>query len=352
MIDHLKFLKSLLSAPGLSGYEGPIRDLIAATWLPLVHEVSTSRLGSLHGLRRGSGPEPRRRILLSAHMDAIGLMVTGNVDGFLRMTEIGGIDPRILPGQLVTVHGRQELPAVVVQPPARLLPPGNEKSPVTLQYLWVDTGLLPEQVKDLVRVGDLVSFAQPPIELSGDTLCGHSLDNRASVAAVTVCLEELQNRAHAWDVWAVASAQEEVTLGGAFTSPFEIQPDLAIVIDVTFAKGPGSSSYKTHPLGKGVALGWGPNIHPAMHKAFKDLADRLEIPVHFDPMPGHSGTDAIAIQVVAEGIPCMVLSIPLRYMHTPVELVSMKDIHRTGRLMTEFIASLEPDTLNKISWED
>ncbi len=352
MTDLSAFLKELISLPGLSGHEGSIREVIARTWQPLVDDLSTSRLGSLHGLRRGSGLDPRPRILLSAHMDAIGLMVTQVKDGFLRFTQIGGVDPRILPGQQVTVHGRQDLPGVVVQPPERLLPPGNGDKTVEMEHLFIDTGLVPADVARLVRTGDLVSFAQPPVELAGETLAGHSLDNRASVAAVTACLDELAKTRHAWDVWAVATSQEEVTLGGAFTSPFDIRPDLAVAIDVTFAKGPGANDHRTYPLGKGPTLGWGPNVHPALYKAFKELADQLDIPNSMEPMPLMSGTDAMGLQVVAEGIPTMVIGVPLRYMHTPVELVAMKDITRVGHLLAEFIARLEPDFVEKIRWDE
>lgn len=352
MIEITPFLKKMLSLPGLSGYETPIRDLVAETWRPLVNELAVSRLGSLHGLRRGEGADPRPRLLISAHMDAIGLMVTGIVEGFLRITEIGGVDDRILPGQPVVIHGRQELPGVVVKPPDYLLPPNKATRPVPLQYLLVDAGLPPEEVNQLVRPGDLVSFGQEPFELSGETLAGHSLDNRASVAALTVCLDELQHFRHTWDLWAVATVQEEETLGGAFTSSFEIQPHLVVAVDVTFAKGPGSNDHNTFPLGKGITLGWGPNIHPALFNAFKDLAERLEIPFTMEAMPRHSGTDAYAMQVIAGGSPSMVVSIPLRYMHTPVEMVSLKDIHRAGRILAEFIARLEPDFLKKITWED
>ncbi|HEX7433671.1 MAG TPA: M42 family metallopeptidase [Anaerolineaceae bacterium] len=352
MTELLPFLKSMLSVSGLSGDESPIASLIQEAWKPLVNEISLSRLGSLHGLRYGIAPLPRPRLILSTHMDAIGLMVTGAVDGFLRITEVGGVDARILPGQPVIIHGIVALPGVVVQPPSRLLPEAYKDDPVGIEYLWVDTGLEPADVAEKVRVGDQVSFAQVPIDLAGNAICGHSLDNRASVAAATVCLQGLQQRAHAWDVWAVASVQEEETLGGALTSPFEIRPDLAIVVDVTFAKGPGSSDYGAFPLGKGVSLGIGPNCHPALYKTMKELAEKLEIPIHIDVMPQMSGTDAMGIQIVAEGIPCVVLGIPLRYMHTPVEVVSLKDIERSGRLMAEFIAQLEPDYIEKITWDD
>ncbi|MEJ2267061.1 MAG: hypothetical protein P8X95_26750, partial [Anaerolineales bacterium] len=222
MTELLPFLKSLISAPGLSGHEDPIRSLVEEAWRPLTDELSHSRLGSLHGLKRGGAPEPRSSILLAAHMDAIGLMVTSIAGGFLRLTEIGGLDARVLPGQLVTVHGREDFPGVIVQPPSHLLPKEVGSGPVGLKYLLADTGLRERQVKRLVRVGDLVSFAQQPLELQGETLAGHSLDNRASVAALTECLQELQSRTHSWDVWAVATSQEEETLGGARTSAFEL----------------------------------------------------------------------------------------------------------------------------------
>ena len=147
----------------------------------------------------------------------------------------------------MTVHGRRELPGYVVQPPGWLLPDDQASGhTVEMKYLFVDTGLRPAEVADLVRIGDLVSFAQTPIELTSDWVAGHSLDNRASVAAVTACLEELQRIRHSWDVWAVASVQEEEVLGGAFTSPFEIRPDLAVAIDVTFGRGPGRLVWLRH----------------------------------------------------------------------------------------------------------
>lgn len=354
--DVQKLLKQLIAMPGLSGHEAPVRKAIQEAWAPLADEITVSRLGSLHALRRGntqgftSGARPS--VLLSAHMDAIGMMVTGIVDGFLRFTSIGGLDPRVLPGQLVTVHGRSDLPGIIVQPPAQLLPAGSSEGAAPLTHLLIDTGLLPAEVGRKVQVGDVVSYAQAPIEMSGDLLVGHSVDNRASVAVVTHCLNLLQGRTHVWDVLAVASTQEEVTLGGAMTSAFGLNPTLSVVIDVTFASSPGSPAHKTFPLAKGPTLGWGPNVHPALFKAFKELAEKQEIPYSLEVMPRHSGTDAYAIQVVAAGIPTMVIGIPLRYMHTPVEMVAMKDILRAGRLLAEFIAGLPADFADSLAFDD
>jgi len=352
MNDYLPLLKKLIRASGLSGYEMPVRDIIEEAWQPLTDELTHSRVGSLHGLKKGTAPEPRPGILIAAHMDAIGLMVTRIQDEILYITAVGGIDVRVLPGQLVTVHGREDLPGVIAHLPSRMLPEDIQKKAIPLEYLFVDTGLPPARLKRLVRVGDMVSFAQLPLETLGNTLVGHTLDNRASVVALTSCLDALQDRPHSWDVWAIASAQEEEGLVGAFTSAFQLRPSLAVAVDVTWASGPGSPSHKTFPLGKGPTLVWGPNIHPGLHKRFKELAESLEIPHSVEMTPRHSGTDAYALQVAAEGIPTMVIGIPLRYMHTPVEMVALKDITRAGRLMAEFIAQLSPDFMEQLTWDD
>ena len=352
MTEILTFLKQLISAPGISGYESAVRPLIEKSWEGVTDALSVSRLGSLHGLQRGTGSKPRPSILVAAHMDAIGLMVNASIDGFLRITSIGGIDVRVLPGQMVTVHGRRDLPGMIVPTPERLLPSGVPGGVVSLEYLLVDVGLLPDEVTNLVRVGDPISFAQPPIETAGKTLVGHTLDNRASVAALTYCLELLRLRPHVWDVWAVATVQEETTLGGALTSAFQLRPSLAVAIDVTFGSSPGSPEHRTYPMGKGPTLIWGPMVHPVLYKKIKKLAKKLDIPLSLEPAPRYSGTDTDAMQVVAEGIPNLVIGIPLRYMHTPVEMVALEDITRAGRLMAEFIDRLDEDFMDKLTWGD
>jgi len=355
-MELMPFLQDLISLPGLSGHEKPIRQRIEAAWEPLVDELNVSRLGSLQGLVRGKLPlpegQPHPCLMLSAHMDAIGLMVTRVRAGFLSVTQIGGVDPRVLPGQPVTIHGREDLPGIIVQPASHLLPEDVRQDAIPLKYLLVETGLYPSEVERLVRPGDLVSFAQPPLPLGDGLLAGHSLDNRASVAAVTACLQALHGRELAWDVWAVATVQEEVTLGGALTSAFHLRPSIGVAIDVTFGASPGTPDHKSYPLGKCITLGWGPNIHPALFRQFKALAGKLEIPFQMEPMPGSSGTDAMGIQIAAAGIPTMVVSIPLRYMHTPVEMVALKDIERAGRLLAEFAANLEPDYAENLSWDE
>jgi endoglucanase len=336
-------LKDLIRLPGLSGHEGPAQQRIRESWRPLVDELSLSRLGSLHGLKRGTGKTPRPSVLIAAHMDAIGMMVSMLDHGFLRVAEIGGLEPRVLPGQPVVVHGRRDLPGLIVQPPVDGLPEAVRNQPIPVKYLLVDVGLPPNQAERLVRPGDLVSFAQEPFEQGDDRLVGHSLDNRASVAALTACLLELQQRTHVWDLWAVATAQEEETLGGALTSAFALKPSVAVAVDVTWARAPGLPEHRTFPLGEGPTNAWGPNVHPGVHKALKEAAARVEVPLATEPLPAHSGTDAFALQIAGEGIPTGVIGIPLLNMHTPVETVSIADIRRTGRLLAEFVAGLAAD---------
>jgi endoglucanase len=357
MSDITPFLKSLISVAGVSGFEAPVGKLIKEKWTPLVDEVSESKLGSIHGRKTATLKGNIRQapsVLIATHMDAIGLMVSRIVDEFLYVTNIGGIDSRVLPSTPVTVHAsgtNEDLYGVIVMPPSNLIPDDEGGGVVPLKYLMIDMGLTSKEVAKKVRVGDRVSFATEPVEMSGGYLSGHTLDNRASVAALTICLEELQNKKHSWDVWAVATVQEETVFGGSYTSTYQIRPTIAVAVDMTFGKGTGSSGYQTFHLGKGITLGIGPSVTPYLYKRFKEVAERIEIPVHDDLMPEYSSTDADAMQLTAEGIPSMVLSIPQRYMHTAVELVAMKDIQRAGRLLAEFIASLETDFIEKITWE-
>lgn len=354
------FLRSLISTSGLSGYETPVSKLIEEEWKTLVDETSVSRVGSLHGLKKGTlplqsrkGKRKRPSIMVATHMDSIGMMVSGISNGFLHITNIGGVDIRVLPSAQVIVHASsgEDLPAVVEIPSARYLPKKERDNAVGMRYLLVDTGLLPGEVEKKVRVGDLVSFSNEPFELAGGIVSGHSIDNRASVAALTVCLDKLQGKSHIWDVWAVATVQEETGYLGGYTSAYQLRPDIAIAVDGTFAEGPGANEWQTHPMGQGVGLCLGPNMHPFLHTKLKELAESLAIPWFLDVTPKHSGTDAFPIQVSNEGIPTALVEFPIRYMHTPVESVSIKDIQRTGLLLAEFIVSLEENFLDEIVWE-
>lgn len=351
-MDTLALLKRLSDAVGLSGYEKPVRALVKDQFGRYADEVRTDKMGNLIALKRGTRPpqdEAPRRIMLAAHMDEIGLMVTGLEEGFLRIAPVGGVDARLLLAQPVTVHGslngEHNLPGVIVSVPPHLLPSNERGRVVSIDKLFVDVGLLPDQVTGRVRIGDLVSFRQEALELKGGLLTGKAMDNRASVAAVACCLELLDGMRHAWDVYAVATVQEEVGLRGALTGAFGVHPDVAVAIDVTFAEQAGASDDQTFPMDKGPTIGVGPNFHPALFEALVETAKGQEIPYQIEPAPGASGTDAWAIQISRDGVPTALLSIPQRYMHSPVEVVAVKDVERTGRLLARFIAGLAPDFL-------
>jgi endoglucanase len=353
-IDLVSHIQQLSQAAGLSAYEAPVRDVISAAWQPLAGEMRVDRFGSLWATKAGSGKAPRRKAMLAAHMDAIGLMVT-RVDGaFLRITEVGGIDARVLPGQPVLVHAShspEPLPALVGSRPPHVLKPSDRDKVLRLEDLVVDPGIPAPELARLVQVGDLISFDQPSFKLNDDLLVGKSLDNRASVAAVTVCLEALQERRHEWDVVAVATAQEEENLGGARTSAYDLQPDIAIVLDVTWANAPGIPDHRSFAMGEGPTIGLGPNIHPKLQTALVEAARRAEIPHHVEIIPRHSGTDAYTIQVSRSGVPTGLIGIALRNMHTPVEIVSVKDVARAGRLLAEFLAGLDGTFLDSLKWD-
>lgn len=354
-------LQTLTETAGPSGQEGNIASAIQQAWEPYVDEVSQDHLGNLLALKRGRGDENasgrRPRLLLAAHMDEIGLMVKQieeyNGAAFLRLTNVGGIDIRHLYGQIVTVHGSRnggrDLTGVLGSLPAPMLPEERRSNVFGFEDLLVDVGLPHAELGQWVAVGDFITFRQPLRKLLNRRVAGKALDNRASVAAVAVGLEYLSRRHHHWDVVAVATVQEETRLLGAYTTSFTQRPDVAIAIDVTFGKGPGASDSLTYELDEGPALGLGVNVHPGLFKALKEAASALELKVHTDPHGRHSGTDAAALQIAREGIPTGLVEIPLRYMHTTVETVAMKDIERAGRLLGEFAARLDGEFLNELA---
>ncbi len=349
-MDLSALLKKLSEAHGISAYEAPVREIVREEFAKHSHEVRVTKMGSVVGVRHGSGAAPRRRVMLSAHMDEIGLMVTGIEKGFLRITKVAGADARVMLGQEVVVHGQRELPGVVGSRPPHVLPPDERDRVLPFDQLFVDVGLPETQVKRLVRVGDLISIRRAAFELKGGLFCGKALDDRAAVAAVAVCLETLAASQHKWDVLGVASVQEETTFLGAATSAHGLQPDMAIAIDVTFGEQNGVSDTLTVGMGKGPTIGIGPNFHPELVKALVDTASKLEMPYQMDPTPGASGTDAWPIQVARDGIPTALLGIPLRYMHTPVEAVSLKDVERAGKLMAAFIAHLDEEFVKTLTF--
>ena len=344
----LPLLTDLLRFPGLPGRESALSRRLEKEWGRWSHELTFSRIGSLHASRHGNGPEPRPTVMLTAHMDSIGFMVWQVVAGLLKVSGLGSVDPRPLPGQAVVVHGSSDIPGLLVEPPQACLPAREGQAVTALRELWVDLGLPARRVQRAVKPGDPVSFAQEHSLLTGDCLSGPGLDNRASLVALTLCLQELARRAHDWDVVAVATVQEEEGLAGAGTSAFLVRPAMAIVVDVTFGRGPGSPEHLTFPLGEGPTNGWGPEVHPAIYARLKQTAQENGIPLTDEILPTRSGTEAATLQLAGGGVPTGIVSIPIRYMHTPVEVVHLSDIRHTGKLLAGFVAGLGPEALEDL----
>lgn len=355
--DLLELLRELSQAPGPSGSEGRAARLAAERLSPLADRVVTDPVGSVVAFRRARGQKPSGgKVLLAAHLDEIGLLITGiEPGGYLRFTNIGGMDARVLLGQEVLVHPGSRpgegLPGVVGAKPPHYQSPAEQEKSVPMHDLYIDIGMSERQARARVSAGDTATLRCRLAELQGGRVSGKALDDRACLAAMIKAMELLGPLSQSWDVYAVATAQEEAGLGflGAASSAFRIKPDLAVALDVTHADMPLAPEHRTFALGKGPVIAIGPNIHPAVSEALALAARRLEIPFQMEPLAGNSGTDAADIQISGSGVPTGLVGVPVRYMHTPVETASLADIDRLARLLAAFVSGL--DALD-LSWRD
>jgi tetrahedral aminopeptidase len=346
-------LKHLVESHAPSGHEAPIRQVIREAWLPLSQRLEQDALGSLIAVKTATQPStPARKIMLAAHMDEIGMLVRDVVDGFLYITRISGVDNRVMPAQTVLVHGKRPLSGVVASVPPHLLTAEMRQKYPSWTELIVDVGLPAEEVAQLVQIGDLVTVDVPMIDLMGKRVAAKALDNRASVATVTAVLQHLQMMHHKWDVYATATVQEETKLLGAATAAHAINPDIAIALDVAFAAQPNVPSDGACEMGGGPGIGVGPNFHPKLYDKLRDIARAHEIRLQDDVLPANSGTDAWPIQVARLGVPTLLLEVPIRNMHSPVETCDLRDIERLARVLAFFIASLDADFLASIAYTD
>jgi endoglucanase len=355
-----KTIKQLSQAPGPTGNEIAAAKITSEIWGPYVDAIDIDRLGTVIASVKGANSQSPRRILLAAHLDEIGLMVKkivanndpNNRYGFLRLTKLGGVDIRHLYGQAVTVHGSgdgsRELIGVIGSLPARMLPPSRRKKAFGFDDLVVDVGLPLAELEQFVRVGDFISFRQPVRRLLNGRLTGKALDNRASIAALAVCLSELSSRQHQWHVIVMATAQEETSFLGAYSGGHTVAPDIAMAVNVTVAKGPGITDARTIELGAGPIIGIGPNIHPGVLAKLKQVAQTIDLTVQLEPHTRSSGTDAYALQIARDGIPTGIISIPLRNMHSMVEIAAIRDVKRMGRFLAEFVTRLDSDFYDRL----
>lgn len=341
-LDITQHLAELTRLSSITGHERAVAEYLLEAWAPLVDEAHLDRLGNYVGLKRGEGAEPRPRVMAAAHLDSIGGVVTAiEPGGFIRFSPVGGVDRRLLMAQEMEVHGRRVIPGVVGSKPPHMTSPEERKKLVPVEELYIDTGLPEEEVRELVQIGDPVLFRYQFRVLQNGRVSSRYLDNRASQAALMVALQELQGLRHTADFYAVGTVGEEFGgYPGAMAAAFAIQPDIAIAVDVTFGRHPGAEK-DAFPLGGGPTIGVGPNCTPRLAKLMRKVAEEVGINYQIEVMAGPSGTDAWGMQVVRGGVATGVLSIPLRYMHTPVELVDLADIRQAGRLLAHVVARID-----------
>lgn len=328
-----KFLKELSDLRGISGFEYRINEQIKKLIEPYCDEVRVDSLGNIIALKKGK--KSNKKIMLEAHMDEIGLMVSQiEKNGFLKFINIGGVDPRILPASEVTVHAKKDLKGVIGAKPPHLMTSGEGDKSVKITDMTIDTGLSYEEVCELVSVGDSVTLSQSVGKLLNDNISLKTLDDRAGVCAVIEVFKRVG--AIDADLYASISTQEEVGLRGARVASFGIFPDMAIAIDVCHAVTPDNSK-NAFEAGSGTVVTIGPNIHPKMSEKLFELAKKYDIKTNTDVDDGDTGTDAWAIQVTKTGVPTALLSIPLKYMHTSVETMNMSDFEATIALIEHFV---------------
>lgn len=331
---------TLCSLSGPSGFEDGVREYIASYMHPFADEVKTDVMGNVLAVRR-CGKPGAKTLLLDAHMDEIGLVVTAAEDGFLRFAALGGVDPRMLPAREVRVLGERELFGVIdTMPPHALKAEDMEKS-IPLDKLRIDVGLTQEEAEHIAPPGTPVVFSAGCAELGADAICGKSLDDRSCAAILMKAFEELSQKELSVDLYLMLSAQEEVGCRGAGVGAWSVEPDYAVVSDVTFAKTPDSKEVTTE-AGKGAAVGIGPNMNRAMTKELFRIAQERGIPCQPEVCPGgHSGTNASAVQVSRAGVATALVSLPIKYMHTPIETARLDDMDSVLRLIVAYAEELE-----------
>ncbi|HPT77605.1 MAG TPA: M20/M25/M40 family metallo-hydrolase [Candidatus Atribacteria bacterium] len=341
-MDLKDFLKELIEIPGVSGYEAEIAGYIANEFRQHCDEVVTDPFYNVYGIKRGAGDKSNPKVMLAAHMDEIALMVKDiDKSGFLRFTNIGGVDQRILLAQEVIVHGRDKLTGIVAVMPPHLLSPEDASRAIEMKDMYIDLGLPCERVKELVQVGDLITFKSPLVSMLGSFVNGKSIDDRAGVVILNEVMKELDKLVYQAEVCCVATVQEEVGTRGAIISTYRAEPDIGIAIDVTHGDTPDASKDDTYAMDKGIVVCKGPNMHPGLTERFLEIAReyRMDCQVAVSPRP--TGTDARSMQISRAGVPTILVEIPLRYMHTTVETLNLDHIKSVARLIALFIASLK-----------
>ena len=344
----LGFLSALVEAPSPSGFEQPAARVFRDRMTGVADVVDTNVMGSVHALLKGT--KGGVSVMLAGHIDEIGLMVNYvSKEGFVSFAAIGGVDAAILPGMRVKLHASDgELLGVMGRKPIHLIEDDERKSVTKIDKLFIDLGLSGDEVKKRVRIGDPITF-DVGMQTFGDHLAvSRAFDDKMGAWISARVLEEVKKAGGApGDLIAAATVQEEVGLRGGITSAYGVDPQVGIAVEVGHATDYPDIDMRKHgeaTCGKGPIIARGPNINPALFDLLVKAAEKAKVPYQLGAEPRGTGTDANAIQLSRGGKAAALISIPLRYMHTPTEVLSLKDLDFAVKLLTRFVLDLRPQT--------
>ncbi len=332
-MDLEKTIMSLADADGVSGDETEAAQL-ALSMLKEYTDDCYIKNGNVIGHFGCKGKKPH--ILLDAHIDRIGFVVTYiTEDGFLKVSGCGGIDRRLLLAQPVTVLGREKVSGVICAIPPHL--EQDESKVPDMEDICIDVGMTKAQAEEKISVGDKVTFAARCEKLLGDRITGAALDDRCGVAAILRAMELVKEKTLQNEITVMFSTQEEVGERGAKIGAFDIDPDVAIAVDVSFALTSDDSEIKCGKMGDGCMIGYSPVLDRELSDRMKGIAADKKLPYQIEVMSGTTGTNADRFSVNKSGAKAVTLSIPLKYMHTPVEVISVSDVENTARLIAAYL---------------
>lgn len=331
-----ELIQTLTSAVGVSGDEAAAAAVVIELLKPY-GKVTADALGNILCTLK-QPEEGKEHILLDAHLDQIGLIVQQIDDkGFLRVANCGGIDRRVLMASEVTVHGKSPVYGVICSQPPHLAKEGDSKKAPKLEDIAIDVGLSQEKAKELISLGDRVTLNGPVCELINGQLVSQALDDRASCAAIIKCLELLKGKEIPCGLTVLFSTREEVGGQGARAGAFSVFPTKAIVVDVSFGLTPDSPKLKCGELGQGPMIGFAPTISRGFSNELVEVAKKQGIPYQLEIMEGETGTNADQIVIAKGGVETGMVSIPLKYMHTPIETADPADIEASAQLMAAYV---------------
>lgn len=342
-----KFLKSILETPSVTGSEVGVATLVRERLSSVADKIETNVMGSVHATLKGTGKGPS--VMIAAHMDEVGLMVTYISDGgFLSVAAVGGVDAAILPGMRVDVHAESGVyRGVVGRKPIHLISPDERKNVTPLDDLMIDLGMPAKKVKELINIGDVITYGVGFEEFGKGMAVSRGFDDKMGVYIAVRVLEELaQAGRSAGDYVCATTVQEEIGLRGGTTSAYGVHPDIAIALDVTHATdypGLDPAKYGKLECGAGPVIARGPNINPVVFNRLVEAAKKEGIDIQIEAEPRVTGTDAGAMQIQRGGKATGVVSVAVRYMHTPTEVLALKDLERCVKLLVRFILDLDED---------